>query len=91
MPITPLFFAPLLTVTFALAPDGGIDDFIEPPLLEIGGPPPCSGDLDCRFDSLPFCHPELEQCTGCVTDEHCDEGRLPWDHFGEEVWEVTRE
>jgi dTDP-4-dehydrorhamnose 3,5-epimerase len=20
----------------------------------------------------------------------CDEGRLPWDHFGTEVWEVTR-
>lgn len=24
------------------------------------------------------------------TDEHCDEGRLPWDFFGEEVWEVER-
>ena len=24
-------------------------------------------------------------------DEHCDEGRLPWDHFGAEVWEVERE
>ncbi len=23
-------------------------------------------------------------------DENCDEGRLPWDHFGEEVWEVER-
>lgn len=23
-------------------------------------------------------------------DEHCDEGRLPWDHFGEKVWEVER-
>lgn len=23
-------------------------------------------------------------------DEHCDEGRLPWDHFGSEVWEVER-
>ena len=23
-------------------------------------------------------------------DEHCDEGRLPWDHFGEEVWDVER-
>jgi len=25
-----------------------------------------------------------------TTDESCDEGRLPWDHFGEEVWEVER-
>ncbi len=24
------------------------------------------------------------------TDEHCDEGRLPWDHFGEDVWEIER-
>jgi dTDP-4-dehydrorhamnose 3,5-epimerase len=24
------------------------------------------------------------------TDEHCDEGRLPWDHFGSEVWDVER-
>jgi dTDP-4-dehydrorhamnose 3,5-epimerase len=24
------------------------------------------------------------------TDEHCDEGRLPWDHFGKDVWEVER-
>ncbi len=24
------------------------------------------------------------------TDEHCDEGRLPWDHFGTDVWEVER-
>lgn len=24
-------------------------------------------------------------------DEHCDEGRLPWDHFGEDVWEVAKE
>ena len=24
------------------------------------------------------------------TDEQCDEGRLPWDHFGKEVWEVER-
>lgn len=24
------------------------------------------------------------------TDEHCDEGRLPWDHFGAQVWEVER-
>jgi dTDP-4-dehydrorhamnose 3,5-epimerase len=23
-------------------------------------------------------------------DEDCDEGRLPWDHFGAEVWEVER-
>jgi dTDP-4-dehydrorhamnose 3,5-epimerase len=23
--------------------------------------------------------------------DDCDEGRLPWDHFGEEVWDVTRE
>ena len=23
-------------------------------------------------------------------DEHCDEGRLPWDFFGEECWEVER-
>ncbi len=23
--------------------------------------------------------------------DDCDEGRLPWDHFGEEIWEVTRE
>ena len=25
------------------------------------------------------------------TDEHCDEGRIPWDHFGADVWEVARE
>jgi dTDP-4-dehydrorhamnose 3,5-epimerase len=25
------------------------------------------------------------------TDEQCDEGRLPWNHFGEDVWEVARE
>jgi len=24
------------------------------------------------------------------TDEQCDEGRLPWDHFGAEVWDVER-
>lgn len=24
------------------------------------------------------------------TDESCDEGRLPWDHFGAQVWEVER-
>lgn len=24
------------------------------------------------------------------TDEQCDEGRLPWDHFGAEVWETER-
>ena len=24
-------------------------------------------------------------------DEHCDEGRLPWDHFGADVWEVSKE
>ncbi|HTF87474.1 MAG TPA: dTDP-4-dehydrorhamnose 3,5-epimerase family protein [Planctomycetota bacterium] len=24
------------------------------------------------------------------TDENCDEGRLPWDHFGSEVWDVER-
>ena len=24
------------------------------------------------------------------TDDDCDEGRLPWDHFGAEVWEVER-
>ena len=23
-------------------------------------------------------------------DEQCDEGRLPWDHFGAELWEVER-
>ena len=22
--------------------------------------------------------------------DDCDEGRLPWDHFGAEVWEVER-
>jgi dTDP-4-dehydrorhamnose 3,5-epimerase len=25
------------------------------------------------------------------TDEQCDEGRIPWDHFGADVWEVARE
>jgi len=24
-------------------------------------------------------------------DETCDEGRIPWDHFGADVWEVARE
>jgi len=24
------------------------------------------------------------------TDETCDEGRLPWDHFGAQVWDVER-
>ena len=24
------------------------------------------------------------------TDDSCDEGRLPWDHFGAEVWEVEK-
>ncbi len=24
------------------------------------------------------------------TDEHCDEGRLPWDFFGAEVWETEK-
>ncbi len=24
------------------------------------------------------------------TDDQCDEGRLPWDHFGAQVWEVER-
>ena len=24
------------------------------------------------------------------TDDQCDEGRLPWDHFGTAVWEVER-
>ena len=23
-------------------------------------------------------------------DEHCDEGRLPWNHFGADVWETER-
>jgi dTDP-4-dehydrorhamnose 3,5-epimerase len=23
-------------------------------------------------------------------DDECDEGRLPWDHFGAEIWEVER-
>jgi dTDP-4-dehydrorhamnose 3,5-epimerase-like enzyme len=23
-------------------------------------------------------------------DEKCDEGRLPWDHFGAEIWDVER-
>ena len=23
-------------------------------------------------------------------DDKCDEGRLPWDHFGTEVWDVER-
>ena len=23
-------------------------------------------------------------------DEDCDEGRLPWDHFGTEIWDVER-
>lgn len=72
MPVAPVLFAPLLTL--ALVPDGGIDDFVEPPLLEIGGPPPCSDDDDCPFESTPLCHPDLEQCTACITEEHCDEG-----------------
>lgn len=25
------------------------------------------------------------------TDAQCDEGRIPWDHFGTDVWEVARE
>ncbi|MBK7644335.1 MAG: dTDP-4-dehydrorhamnose 3,5-epimerase family protein [Planctomycetes bacterium] len=24
------------------------------------------------------------------TDEQCDEGRLPWDHFGAQIWETER-
>ncbi len=24
------------------------------------------------------------------TDDQCDEGRLPWDYLGPEVWEITR-
>jgi dTDP-4-dehydrorhamnose 3,5-epimerase len=24
------------------------------------------------------------------TDEQCDEGRLPWDHFGAQIWDVER-
>ena len=24
------------------------------------------------------------------SDDSCDEGRLPWDHFGAEVWEIER-
>lgn len=24
------------------------------------------------------------------TDEHCDEGRLPWDFFGADIWEVEK-
>ena len=24
------------------------------------------------------------------TDDECDEGRLPWDHFGTELWDVER-
>jgi dTDP-4-dehydrorhamnose 3,5-epimerase len=24
------------------------------------------------------------------TDEQCDEGRIPWDHFGAQVWDVER-
>ena len=23
-------------------------------------------------------------------DEHCDEGRLPWDHLGADIWEIVR-
>ncbi len=25
-----------------------------------------------------------------TVDEQCDEGRLPWDHFGAQLWEVER-
>jgi dTDP-4-dehydrorhamnose 3,5-epimerase len=25
-----------------------------------------------------------------TVDDQCDEGRLPWDHFGTDVWEVER-
>jgi dTDP-4-dehydrorhamnose 3,5-epimerase len=25
------------------------------------------------------------------TDAQCDEGRIPWDHFGTDVWDVARE
>ena len=25
------------------------------------------------------------------TDAQCDEGRIPWDHFGADVWDVARE
>jgi len=26
-----------------------------------------------------------------AVDDSCDEGRIPWDHFGAEIWEVSRE
>ena len=27
---------------------------------------------------------------GLPVGEDCDEGRLPWDHFGADVWDVER-
>ncbi|MEM7156207.1 MAG: MYXO-CTERM sorting domain-containing protein [Myxococcota bacterium] len=62
-----------LASLFALAPEGP-DDIYEPPMLEIGGPPPCDFDVDCRWEERPFCHPDTQQCSECLGDEHCDEG-----------------
>ena len=70
-----LVFASVATLTsvLALAPEGP-DDIYEPPMLEIAGPPPCSSDRDCPWEEQPFCHPDTEQCSECLVDEHCNEG-----------------
>lgn len=64
-----LVAAPLLTLSF-----DNPDDFYEPPLLEIGGPPPCDSSKECLSDDFPHCHPGLQECTECVDAEHCPEG-----------------
>lgn len=57
----------------ALAP--APDDFVEPPMLEIGVVPPCSSDRDC-YEPAPYCNTNTEQCVMCLGPEHCPEG---WD------------
>lgn len=49
------------------------DDFVEPPMLEISGPPPCNTDRDC-FGNQPLCDTNTGECVECLGPEHCDEG-----------------
>ena len=78
-----------------------LDDFLEPDAdtPDISTPPP-TPDADDSLDVPPTddvvappdadepCVPTAELCDGM--DNDCDEGRLPWDYFGAELWEVER-
>jgi hypothetical protein len=55
----------------ALAP--APDDFVEPPMFELGGAPSCDSDRDCP-PNQPLCDTNTFQCVACLGPEHCMEG-----------------